>query len=157
MNKSVIIKNKIILFFSECFPCNKPGHICDPDTGRCICPALTEGSACERCSPGTWSLDRYKGCQYCSCHPKGSVSEQCDLDTGKCRCLEGFQGDKCDRCSIGHYNFPHCWPCNCDGKGTKPSECNDRKDSCSCDLSGGCECKSLVEGKKCASCVPGII
>ena len=40
-------------------------------------------------------------------------------------------------------------------QGTEPSECNDAKDSCSCDLSGGCKCKSLVEGKKCASCVPG--
>lgn len=37
--------------------------------------------------------------------------------------------------------------------GTDPGEC--RGDACSCDDSGGCRCKSLAEGKKCGSCVPG--
>ena len=56
----LIIKNN---FFEECFPCEQPGHICDPDTGRCICPPLTQGKECERCSPRTWSYDSYKGCK----------------------------------------------------------------------------------------------
>ena len=59
----------------------------------------------------------------------------------------GFEGEKCDRCSNGHYNFPNCWPCNCDAKGTKASTC--QGSSCSCDQNGDCLCKDLVEGKKC--------
>ena len=140
-------------FFSraECFPCEQPGHICDPDTGRCICPTLTIGKECEKCAPGTWSYHPYKGCQYCQCHNKGSVSEQCDLDSGSCRCLKGFEGEKCDQCSNGHYNFPYCWPCNCNANGTKASACQDS--SCSCNQNGDCFCKELVEGKKCGKIV----
>jgi laminin alpha 1/2 len=128
--------------------------VCDPDTGRCICPPLTRGAACQECSIGTWNYHPYKGCKSCGCHPKGSVSDQCDIETGSCRCIEGFEGEKCDQCSSGHYNFPHCWPCNCDASGTEPSEC-DSKGACSCDQSGACMCKAHVEGKKCASCIPG--
>ena len=141
----------ILFSRAECFPCEQPGHICDPDTGRCICPTLTIGKECEKCAPGTWSYHPYKGCQYCQCHNKGSVSEQCDLDSGSCRCLKGFEGEKCDQCSNGHYNFPYCWPCNCNANGTKATACQDS--SCSCNQNGDCFCKELVEGKKCGKII----
>ena len=54
----------------KCSPCSQPGHVCDPDTGRCVCPRLTEGSACERCQLGSYNYDQYKGCQRCRCNSK---------------------------------------------------------------------------------------
>lgn len=51
------------MVFVECAPCEKPGHICDPDTGRCVCPPLTEGTECQKCSFGSWGYDAYKGCK----------------------------------------------------------------------------------------------
>lgn len=47
----------------ECEPCDKPGHICDPDTGRCVCPTGTEGPKCQSCSAGTWGYHSVKGCK----------------------------------------------------------------------------------------------
>ena len=41
----------------------KPGHICDPDTGRCVCPPRTRGDRCERCEPGAWDYHAFKGCK----------------------------------------------------------------------------------------------
>ena len=124
----------------KCAPCTQPvggggssnmtllthlvqGHVCDPDTGRCVCPRLTEGAACERCAVGSWDLDPYRGCKQCKCHRAGSVGGQCDQETGRCRCLEGFEGEQCDRCRPGHYNFPNCQACNCHPAGTEPEAC----------------------------------
>ena len=124
----------------KCAPCTEPvggrgcsnitlltrrvqGHVCDPDTGRCVCPRLTEGAACERCAVGSWDLDPYRGCKQCKCHRAGSVGGQCDQETGRCRCLEGFEGEQCDRCRPGHYNFPNCQACNCHPAGTEPEAC----------------------------------
>ena len=60
----------------------------------------------------------------------------------------GFEGEKCDRCSNGHYNFPNCWPCNCDAKGTKASTC--QGSSCSCDNKRtGSYCDSANSQCKC--------
>lgn len=47
----------------ECEPCNKPGHVCDPDTGRCVCPTGTEGPQCQTCTTGTWNYNPLKGCK----------------------------------------------------------------------------------------------
>lgn len=51
------------LLFTECDRCDKPGHICDPDTGRCVCPPLTTGPACDRCQLGSWGYEPGKGCK----------------------------------------------------------------------------------------------
>ena len=58
-----ITTSHTIFVFPECFPCEKPGHVCDPDTGRCVCPPLTQGAACESCAPGTWDYHPYRGCR----------------------------------------------------------------------------------------------
>ncbi len=57
-----VLKPYVFLWL-ECEPCNKPGHICDPDTGRCVCPTGTEGPQCQTCSAGTWSYHPVKGCK----------------------------------------------------------------------------------------------
>lgn len=52
-----------IYFISECETCEKPGHTCDLDTGRCVCPQLTEGSNCSRCTANAFGWEANKGCQ----------------------------------------------------------------------------------------------
>ena len=59
----LIDRNKIFLSILECAPCEKEGHICDPDTGRCVCPPYTQGPRCEACAQGTWNYHPYKGCK----------------------------------------------------------------------------------------------
>lgn len=54
---------KYVLYWTECDPCHKPGHVCDPDTGRCVCPTLTEGGECQTCVSGSWNYNRLKGCK----------------------------------------------------------------------------------------------
>lgn len=46
-----------------CQPCDKPGHVCDPVTGWCVCPPLTTGPQCGQCQPNTWGHDRVTGCK----------------------------------------------------------------------------------------------
>jgi len=68
---SVCVLSCIPLFYNcmcvECAECRRPGHICDPVTGECVCPPLTEGSACERCQANTWGHDPLTGCKVLQC------------------------------------------------------------------------------------------
>ena len=52
-----------VLMCAECPECLLPGHICDPVTGECVCPPLTEGDACERCQPDSWGHEPQTGCK----------------------------------------------------------------------------------------------
>ncbi len=54
------------LFLTECDVCTKEGHICDQDTGRCVCPPHTQGHSCQVCALGAWGYDSYKGCKVTS-------------------------------------------------------------------------------------------
>jgi len=51
------------LLSTECDHCDKPGHVCDPDTGHCVCSPLTTGPTCDRCQPGAWGYEPGKGCK----------------------------------------------------------------------------------------------
>lgn len=53
----------IILNIIECEPCKSSGHICDPETGECVCPPNTEGEYCQRCTSSSWGYDPYLGCK----------------------------------------------------------------------------------------------
>lgn len=59
-NYSINITFNII---SECEVCEKPGHTCDMDTGRCVCPQLTEGPNCSQCTANAFRWEINKGCQ----------------------------------------------------------------------------------------------
>lgn len=50
-------------YFIGCDPCDKPGHICDPLNGRCVCPPYTTGSRCQKCVRNAWGYDPIKGCK----------------------------------------------------------------------------------------------
>lgn len=49
--------------FTECEDCTKPGHICDPKTGRCVCPPNSHGIHCEKCLSNTWGHEPEIGCK----------------------------------------------------------------------------------------------
>lgn len=139
---------------SACEPCTAPGHICDPKTGRCVCPPNTAGPTCNDCAPGTWGFDVLTGCQTCDCNLQGSVSNECNHKTGECVCLDGFEGTHCEKCKFGYYRFPNCRRCDCHEPGTDPSSC--REDGlCQCDESGQCPCKPNVAGRRCDVCKEG--
>ena len=46
----------------ECDVCDKAGHVCDADTGRCVCPPWTEGDRCQHCAAAAWNYHPLKGC-----------------------------------------------------------------------------------------------
>lgn len=50
-------------FTLECEPCEKLGHACDLDTGRCVCPQMTEGPNCSQCTANAFGWEINKGCQ----------------------------------------------------------------------------------------------
>lgn len=59
----------------------RPGTQCENNlergVGICDCKPGTNGSNCDRCSPGHWGL-HLGGCRPCECCPNGSVNESCD-------------------------------------------------------------------------------
>lgn len=136
---------------SACEPCTAPGHICDPKTGKCVCPPNTAGPTCNDCAPGTWGFDVLTGCQTCDCNLQGSVSNECNHKTGECVCLDGFEGRHCEKCKFGYYRFPNCRRCDCHEPGTDPSACKENG-LCQCDETGQCPCKQNVAGRRCDVC-----
>ena len=78
---------------------------------------------------------------------------QCNLNTGQCKCHPKFSGTKCTECTRGHWNYPHCSPCDCFLPGTDDSTCDLETKKCSCiDQTGQCTCKvcaaEIQEGRK---------
>lgn len=51
----------------------------------------------------------------CGCHSEGATSAACDPMSGQCPCRAGLAGRRCDRCLQGHWGFPRCQPCACNG------------------------------------------
>uniref|UniRef100_A0A182QPA6 Basement membrane-specific heparan sulfate proteoglycan core protein n=1 Tax=Anopheles farauti TaxID=69004 RepID=A0A182QPA6_9DIPT len=126
---------------------------------QCQCPTGHIGLSCEDCAPGYFKGDQgiYLGlCEPCACN---GHSEECDAQTGACfNCRDNTYGESCERCRppyIGNATV-----------GT-PNDCTlaypDQTVDCGeCDVRGftgrcqrGCECKPLVEGRRCDQCREG--
>uniref|UniRef100_A0A182LXB6 Basement membrane-specific heparan sulfate proteoglycan core protein n=1 Tax=Anopheles culicifacies TaxID=139723 RepID=A0A182LXB6_9DIPT len=126
---------------------------------HCQCPIGHIGLSCEDCAPGYYKGDQgiYLGlCEPCACN---GHSKECDAQTGVCmNCRDNTYGNNCELCRP---------PYTGNATGGTPYDCTlsrpDQTFDCrECDVRGftgscqrGCECKQLVEGRRCDQCREG--
>ena len=81
--------------------CNTAGTLnestlCNTTSGDCICKQNVQGSDCDECKPGFFSLQssNTQGCVSCQCNPLGTdtTGDTCDSVTGECECVSPATG-----------------------------------------------------------------
>jgi laminin alpha 3/5 len=132
--------------FPNCRKCESRN--CDPNT--CL-PIHCNGCNVTECLDGFHSFNSENGCRKCSCDKSVGVikgyQKTCDKKNGQCKCKPNMAGVKCDKCKAGHYNYPHCFKCECSTEGTTTQQCDPNN--------GQCLCKENTMGDRCDTCKPG--
>ncbi|XP_049279689.1 basement membrane-specific heparan sulfate proteoglycan core protein isoform X5 [Anopheles funestus] len=126
---------------------------------QCQCPVGFIGLSCEDCAPGYFKGEQgiYLGlCEPCACN---GHSSECDSQTGVCmNCRDNTYGNNCELCRppyTGNATVGTPYDCTL----SRPDQTFDCRE---CDVRGstgscqrGCECKRLVEGRRCDECREG--
>ncbi|CAI2351123.1 unnamed protein product [Caenorhabditis sp. 36 PRJEB53466] len=120
---------------------------------QCNCKPGYTGDRCDRCAAGYFGQPQQVGgsCEPCQCNGNNNLtdSRSCHPVSGDCYlCEQHTDGRHCEWCAQWFYGdaltAKNCSSCECNQCGS--SYCDNR--------SGGCECKTNVEGDSCDRCKP---
>lgn len=150
---------------ADCKECKCPGGLGTPNqfSNKCVlntnnpdepyrcldCDEGYSGYRCNLCNDGYYgkpeeTFGKCKKC-YCNGHIDLNAKSNCNTTTGEClRCLYNTIGFACEYCKPGYYGDAVrevCNPCSCSEIGALDSKCHN--------VTGQCNCKKNVSGRKC--------